>query len=398
MNAGRWMAAAALLALTACGGGDGNGGVVAPTPTPSPSPSPTPAPTPTPTPTPAPPITAVQSTVVASFDSPWAMTFLPDGRMLVTEKGGTLRIATTAGLKSAPLGGVPAVRNQEQGGLLDVALHPGFATNRFVYLSYAEPQGGISGLAIARGTLTEDASGARLANVTVIWRQTPKVSDPGQYGGRMAFGPDGKLYVTAGDRRAINQVQSNATTIGKIVRLNDDGTPAAGNPFAGTAGALAEIWTLGHRNPYGLAFDAAGRLWESEMGPAGGDELNLITAGRNYGWPNVSNGNNYDGSNIPDHSPGDGYEAPVVSWSPVIAPGGMIIYSGDLFAAWKGDAILAGLVGQGLIRVDLDGTTGREAQRIGLGQRIREVEQAPDGAIWVLEDNANGRLIRLVPR
>ncbi|UYY56893.1 PQQ-dependent sugar dehydrogenase [Sphingomonas sp. S2-65] len=396
MSAARWLAAAALLALTACGGSDGNGAVVAPTPTPSPSPSPSPSPTSSPTP--APPITAVQSTVVASFDSPWAMTFLPDGRMLVTEKAGTLRIATTAGLKSAPLGGVPAVRNQEQGGLLDVALHPGFATNRLVYLSYAEPQGGISGLAIARGTLTEDAGGARLANVTVIWRQTPKVSDPGQYGGRMAFGPDGKLYVTAGDRRAINQVQSNATTIGKVVRLNDDGTPASGNPFAGTAGALAEIWTLGHRNPYGLAFDAAGRLWESEMGPAGGDELNLITAGRNYGWPNVSNGNNYDGSNIPDHSPGDGYEAPVVSWSPVIAPGGMIIYTGDLFAAWKGDAILAGLVGQGLIRVDLDGTSGREAQRIGLGQRIREVEQGPDGAIWVLEDNANGRLIRLVPR
>nr|WP_281393220.1 PQQ-dependent sugar dehydrogenase [Sphingomonas xinjiangensis] len=383
-----------MLNLAACGGGDGNGSVVPPAPTPSPSPTPSP----TPTPTPAAPITGVQSTAVTSFDNPWAMVFLPDGRILVTEKAGTLRIGTTSGLKSAPLGGVPAVRNEEQGGLLDVALHPGFATNRFVYLSYAESGTGGSGLTIARGTLNEGAAGPRLDNVTVLWRQTPKVSDPGQYGGRLAFGADGKLYVTAGDRRAVNLVQNNGNTIGKIVRLNDDGTPAAGNPFAGTAGALAEIWTTGHRNPYGLAFDVAGRLWESEMGPKGGDELNLITAGRNYGWPTVSNGDNYDGTSIPDHSAGDGFEAPAVSWNPVIAPGGMIIYSGDLFAAWKGDAILAGLVGQGLVRVDLNGTAGSEAQRIGLGARIREVEQGPDGAIWVLEDAANGRLLRLVPR
>lgn len=325
------------------------------------------------------------------------MVFLPDGRLLVTEKPGTLRIVTDAGVKSAALGGVPAVSYAEQGGLLDVALHPNFAANKLVYLSFAEPGTGGAGLAVARGTLTEDASGARLTGTTVIWRQTPKVSDTGQYGGRMAFAPDGKLFVTAGDRRAISRVQDMTTTIGKIVRLNDDGTPAAGNPFASTAGARPEIWTLGHRNPYGLAFDAAGRLWEHEMGPQGGDEFNLIVAGQNYGWPNVSNGQNYDGSNIPDHAPGDGYAAPFVSWTPVIAPGGMILYSGSLFGAWQGDAIIAGMVSRGLVRVRYTATSAAEAQRIPLGQRIREVEQGPDGAIWVLEDASNGRLLKLIP-
>ncbi|TGX53365.1 PQQ-dependent sugar dehydrogenase [Sphingomonas gei] len=389
------LASVALATLSACGGG-GDGGVVTPTPTPSASPSPTPSPAPSPTPT-ATPITSVRSTAVASFSWPWAMVFMPDGRLLVTEKPGTLRIAAQDGTKSAALGGVPAVSYAEQGGLLDVALHPNFATNKLVYLSFAEPGTGGAGLAVARGTLVEDASGPRLTGTTVFWRQTPKVSDTGQYGGRMAFAPDGKLFVTAGDRRAISRVQDMSTTIGKIVRLNDDGTVPAGNPFAATAGARPEIWTLGHRNPYGLAFDSAGRLWEHEMGPAGGDEFNLIVAGQNYGWPNVSNGQNYDGSNIPDHTPGDGYAAPFVSWTPVIAPGGMIIYGGALFGAWQGDAIIAGMTSRGLVRVRFTATSGAEAQRIGLGQRIREVEQGPDGAIWVLEDAANGRLLKLTP-
>jgi aldose sugar dehydrogenase len=400
MRALRWTAGAALLALAACngGGGSGDGGVVAP-PTASPSPSPSPAPSPSPSPSPTPtPISAVNATAVATFDAPWAMVFMPDGRLLVTEKAGTLRIVTQAGAKSGAVGGVPAVRNIEQGGLQDVVLHPNFATNHLVYLSYAEAGTGGGGLAVARGTLVEDASGARLDNLSVIWRQTPKVSDPGQYGGRMAFAPDGTLFVTAGDRRAINLVQDKSTTIGKIIHINDDGSIPAGNPFATTAGAKPEIWTIGHRNPYGLAFDSAGRLWEEEMGPKGGDELNLIRPGLNYGWPNVSNGDNYDGSNIPDHSPGDGYEAPVVFWNPVIAPGGMIFYSGDLFAAWKGDPILAGLVSQGLVRVRLNGTTGAEAQRLALGARIREVEQGPDGAVWVLEDAPTGRLLKLTPK
>lgn len=393
MIASRIALAAGLLALGACGGGGNasNGGVV--TPSPSPTPAPTPGPSPTPT-----SIAGVRSATVATLQSPWAMAFLPDGRMLITEKPGTLRIVTQAGAKSAPIAGVPTVAFSGQGGLQDVVPHPGFANNRLVYWSYAESGTGGSGLAVARGALVEDAGGARLTNVEVIWRQTPKLSGNQQFGGRLAFAPEGTLFITAGDRVAITRVQDLGTTIGKIVRINDDGSVPAGNPFATTAGARSELWSIGHRNPYGLAFDAAGRLWESEMGPAGGDELNLIVAGRNYGWPNVSNGNNYDGSNIPDHSPGDGYEAPSVSWSPVIAPGGMIIYSGTLFAAWKGDALLAGLQSQGLVRVHLDGATAAEAQRIPLGTRIRDVEQGPDGAIWVLEDAANGRLMRLDPQ
>jgi len=391
-----WLATAALAALSACGGGGESGGVVTPTPTPSPSPSPTLSPSPSPTPTPT-PISSVRSTAVATFASPWAMVFLPDGRALVTEKGGTLRIVTQAGAKSAALGGVPAVSAGGQGGLLDVALHPDFASNRIVYLSYAETGTGGAGLAVARGTLAEDGAGPRLTGTAVIWRQTPKVSGSGHFGGRMAFGPSGHLFVTAGERQQGSPAQDLTKTLGKVIRLNADGSVPGDNPFVATAGARPEIWSYGHRNPYGLFFDPAGRLWENEMGPEGGDEFNLIAAGGNYGWPNASNGQDYGGGNIPDHTPGDGYVAPLAWWTPVIAPGGMILYSGTLFGAWQGDAIIAGLVSQGLVRVRFTPTSAAEVQRIALGQRIREVEQGPDGAIWVLEDSGSGRLLKLTP-
>ncbi|UZK65165.1 PQQ-dependent sugar dehydrogenase [Sphingomonas sp. M1-B02] len=397
ISAGRLAGAVALLALAACGGGGGGGGgsVVTPTPTPSPTPAPAPAPTPTPSPT-ATPITSVRSTTVATFASPWAMVFLPDGRALVTEKGGALRLVTQAGAVSAALGGVPAVAAGGQGGLLDVALHPDFATNRLVYLSFAESGTGGAGLAVARGTLAEDGS-PRLSGTSVIWRQTPKVSGANHFGGRMAFGPTGHLFVTAGERQQGSPAQDLTKTLGKVVRLNADGSVPADNPFVATAGARPEIWSFGHRNPYGLFFDQVGRLWENEMGPEGGDEFNLIARGGNYGWPNASNGQDYGGGNIPDHAAGDGFVAPLAWWTPVIAPGGMILYSGTLFAPWQGDAILAGLVSGGLVRVRFSATSAAEVQRIGLGQRIREVEQGPDGAIWVLEDGAAGRLRRLVP-
>ena len=378
-----------LLALASCGGDGGSGSVNVPAPTPTPSPSPTPTPTPSPTPTPT---TTVQSAAIATFDQPWAMTFLPDGQMLVTEKAGVLRLVTQAGVK-ATVAGTPAVVNVGQGGLLDVALDPQFAANRRVYLSFAEAGAGGAGLAVARGTLNVAATA--LENVTTIWRQTPKNGDTRHFGGRMAFSPDGFLFVTAGERHQGAPAQDLTGTLGKIIRINPDGSIPADNPFVGTAGARTEIWSRGHRNPYGLVFATDGRLFENEMGPEGGDEFNLITRGANYGWRVVSEGN--DGEVLPRHATRPEFAAPLFSWTPVIAPGGMIQYSGTRFVGWTGDFVLAGLVSQGLVRVRVSGTTAAEVQRVPLGQRIREVEQGPDGAIWALEDAPGGRLLKLTP-
>ena len=378
-----------LLALASCGGDGGSGSVNVPAPTPTPSPSPTPTPTPSPTPTPT---TTVQSAAIATFDQPWAMTFLPDGQMLVTEKAGVLRLVTQAGVK-ATVAGTPAVVNVGQGGLLDVALDPQFAANRRVYLSFAEAGAGGAGLAVARGTLNVAATA--LENVTTIWRQTPKNGDTRHFGGRMAFSPDGFLFVTAGERHQGAPAQDLTGTLGKIIRINPEGSIPADNPFVGTAGARTEIWSRGHRNPYGLVFATDGRLFENEMGPEGGDEFNLITRGANYGWRVVSEGN--DGEVLPRHATRPEFAAPLFSWTPVIAPGGMIQYSGTRFVGWTGDFVLAGLVSQGLVRVRVSGTTAAEVQRVPLGQRIREVEQGPDGAIWALEDAPGGRLLKLTP-
>lgn len=392
----RWTATIALIALTGCGGGGGGGSPTpAPAPVPTPTPSPAPAPSPTPTPTPT-PIVSVNATTVATFDAPWAMTFLPDGRLLVTEKAGKLQLVTAAGAKTE-VAGAPAVVYSGQLGFQDVVLAPDYASTRRVYLSYAEAGTGGQRLAVARATLNLDGATPRLDGLSVIWRAVPTTTG-GQLGARLAFSPDGQyLFVATGERQQGSPAQDKGGTLGKIVRLNPDGSVPAGNPFTTTAGAKPEIWTLGHRNPYGLAFAPDGRLWEHEMGPRGGDEFNLIEAGKNYGWPNVSNGDNYDGSNIPDHAPGDGYAAPATSWTPVIAPAGLIFYTGNLFAAWAGDAIVGGLASHGLIRVRIAGTAAAEQQRIDLGQRIREVEQGPAGSIWVLEDAPGGRLRKLTP-
>lgn len=372
-------------ALAACGGDDTSGNVVTPTPTP-PASGGTPPPSPTPT-------ASVTSTTVATFDSPWAMVFLPDGRMLVTEKGGRLNIVTDAGAKTV-VSGTPAVVDAGQGGLLDVALDPQFAANRRVYLSFAEGGIGGSGLAVARGTL--NTAGTALEGVTTIWRQAPKIgNDTRHFGGRIAFSPDGFLFVTAGERHQGAPAQDLTGTLGKVIRLNADGTIPSTNPFVGNGGARGEIWSLGHRNPYGLVFASDGRLFESEMGPEGGDEFNLVTRGANYGWRVVSEGN--DGEVLPRHATRPDFAAPLVSWTPVIAPGGMIQYTGTRFVGWNGDFVLAGLVSQGLVRVRVTGSTAGEAGRVALGARVREVEQGPDGAIWVLEDGAGARLRKLVP-
>ena len=341
------------------------------------------------------------ATPVADFDSPWAMAFLPDRRMLVTEKDGRLLLVSADGKARRTVATLP-VDATGQGALMDVILAPGFATNRQVYLSYSAAAAGGKAVVLARGTLGGAAGAERLDRIETLFRARPLVTGDGHYSGRIAFSPDGRyLFFTNGDRQKFTPAQERQATLGKVLRLTLDGKPAPGNPLA-SQGFAPEIWSYGHRNLLGIAFDAQGNLWEQEMGPEGGDEVNLILPGRNYGWPKASNGRNYGAAtdDIPDHAPGDGFEAPKVWWNPVISPGGLMIYSGDLFPQWKGDAFIGGLSSQSLVRVDLNGTQAAKGDQWDMGARIREVEQGPDGAIWVLEDGgrgSNGRLLRLTP-
>jgi glucose/arabinose dehydrogenase len=355
---------------------------------------------------------------LATLEYPWGLAPLPDGRLLITEKPGRLRIWENGRL-SEPVQGVPSVVNRspgEQGGLLDVKADPNFASNRLVYLSYveADPRGAtipetgelrfstfvdytdsiVRGGAIARGRLEGNA----LRDVQVIWRQVPKMGGRGHFGVRMAFGPDGKLYATSGDRMRFDPAANLKSNLGKVVRINPDGSTPADNPFAATDTARADIWTSGHRNILGAAFDPSGRLWALEMGPLGGDELNLIQRGKNYGWPFVSNGDNYAGPSIPDHATSRTYAAPVRSWTPVIAPSGALFYSGVMFPAWRGSLLVGGLATQSLVRLQLDGETRVSVEeRVFMGRRIRDVAQARDGAILVIVDDAKGDLLRLTP-
>ena len=339
-------------------------------------------------------------TPVASFREPWAMAFLPDGRLLITEKSGRLSLVSADTGGKVPVSGVPKVAYGGQGGLGDVAVHPDFADNRLVYLSYAEAgKGSRRGAAVARARLDETPSGAAsLADLAVIWRQTPKVSGRGHYGHRLLFAPDGHLFVSSGERQKFDPSQDLNQNLGKILRLNDDGTAAADNPFADQGGVAAQVWSLGHRNPLGLAFDAQGRLWNHEMGPAGGDELNRVERGANYGYPVVSNGDHYDGRRIPDHPTRPEFAAPSLWWTPVISPSGLVFYTGDQFEDWRGDALISGLSARALVRVRIDGDRAVEAERYELGKRIRAVAQGPDGAVWLLEDKAGGRLLKLTAR
>jgi glucose/arabinose dehydrogenase len=335
-------------------------------------------------------------TEVASFNEPWALAFLPDGRLLVTEKHGALKLVQPGGA-IGDISGVPAVVYGGQGGLGDVALHPRFAENGLVYLSYVEGEDGNAGAAVARAKLTlDERGGGALSNLQVIWRQDQKKSGSAHFGHRLLFGSDGKLWISSGERQEFTPAQDMTTNLGKIVRLNDDGSVPADNPWADRGGSTAQIWTLGHRNPLGLAWDAKGQLWEVEMGPQGGDELNLLLRGRNYGWPVVSNGDNYDNTPIPRHDTQPQYEKPRLSWNPVIAPGDLIIYTGDVFPDWKGNALIAGLKSQALVRVAIDEhNDAREVARYNMGHRIREVAQGPKGDVWLLEDGTGGRLLRL---
>jgi len=337
-------------------------------------------------------------TEVATFNEPWAMTFLPDGRMLVTEKRGALYIVTQDGEKSRPVEDLPNVDYRGQGGLGDVIVHPDFANNSIIYLSYAESGvGNVRGAAVARGRLEIGERNSYFKDANVIWRQNPKVTDDGHYGHRMVFDDDGYLFISSGERQKFTPAQQMNGNLGKIVRLNQDGSVPEDNPFFGEGDVTAQIWSLGHRNMLGLAFDSQGQLWSDEMGPLHGDEFNLIKKGANYGYPIVSEGDHYDGTEIPDHDTRPEFEAPKAAWIPTIAPAGMIFYSGEMFPDLQGSALIAGLASKAIIQVAIDGDSAKEVARFDMGKRIREVEQGSDGAIWVLEDEDGGRLLKLTP-
>jgi glucose/arabinose dehydrogenase len=334
------------------------------------------------------------------------MAFLPGSGVpltnlaLLTEKQGELWLVDVRNGQRTAVSGVPKVLVAGQGGLGDVAVHPDFAGNRRVYLSYVEPgEGGTSGAVLGYGTLDlGNAAAPALRDFKVIWRQTPKVTGNGHFSHRIAFGPDGFLYLSSGERQKFTPAQDMSVNLGKILRLTAEGAPAPGNPWASRGGVAAQFWTIGHRNVLGLSFAPDGRLWASEMGPKGGDEVNLIIPGRNYGWPRASNGSNYDGSDIPDHRPGDGFEPPKVWWNPSVSPSSLLIYTGDKFPAWKGDALIGALSGEAFIRVDIDGDKARKADQWSMGARIRAVDQGPDGSVYLLEDGeSGGRLLRLDP-
>ncbi|MBV6457306.1 MAG: Aldose sugar dehydrogenase YliI [Fimbriimonadaceae bacterium] len=345
---------------------------------------------------------------LASLEYPWGMCYLPDGRLLITEKPGRLRMWTD-GVLSAPIKGVPKVVYHDQGGLLDVERDPNFDQNQLIYLYFVEaasrqpgardpwdPRIGpkpkrvdntLKGGAVARAKLVGD----RLEGLRVIWRQVPKTIGRGHFGGRIVFDGSDRLYITSGDRQRFTPAQNRKSSLGKVVRIASNGSIPVDNPWQGS-----DLWSVGHRNPLSAAIDPeTGRLWIAEMGPLGGDELNVPTAKRNYGWPVVSNGDNYDRSPIPDHNTRPEFVQPVITWSPVISPSGMIFYRGDMFPAWKGDALIGGLSSMALVRVSIDGNQAKEAERIQLGRRIRDVIEADDGSLLLLVDAKRGGMLRL---
>ncbi|HEX6002459.1 MAG TPA: PQQ-dependent sugar dehydrogenase [Burkholderiales bacterium] len=336
------------------------------------------------------------------LEKPWSVEPLPDGDLLVTEKPGRMRIVSAKGQVGAPIRGVPPVDARGQGGLLDVALSPSFATDRTIYFSYSEPREGGNGTSIARAVLSADRSA--LENLRVILRVTPTYDGSMHYGSRLAFGPDGMLYITTGERsdRAMRQyAQRLDSDLGKTLRIKPDGATPEDNPFVGKTNARPEIWTLGHRNIQASAFDAQGRFWIVEHGTRGGDELNLIEKGKNYGWPLVAYGEEYSGFPIRSAVTNrPGYEQPVYYWDPVIAPSGAQFYTGDAFPAWRGSLFIGALREQRLVRLTLEGNrvTGEEHLLADREKRLRDVRQGPDGALYIVTDEINGELWKIVPR
>jgi len=332
-------------------------------------------------------------TLAQNLSHPWGMAFLPDRRLLVTERAGNLRILDTNNKLSAPLKGVPEVFAKGQGGLLDVALDPDFAQNRLVYLSFAEPgENNKATTALGRGKL----EGNEIKDFKVIFRQEPYVEGPNHFGGRIVFTPEGHLFLTLGERFKFDPAQDLSNHMGTIVRIKPDGTVPKGNPFVGKQGAEDAIWSYGHRNIESAAIDpATNKLWVAEMGPLGGDELNQPVAGRNYGWPVVSWGKHYDGKKIPNPPTRPEFADAVIHWTPTISPSGMVFYTAKMFPAWQGSSLIGGLTSSGIVRVLVKGEKAEEVERIPLAVRTRDVEQAPDGSVYVLTDQANGKVLRL---
>jgi glucose/arabinose dehydrogenase len=339
-------------------------------------------------------------TFASGLSSPWGMAFLPDGRVLVTERPGRMRLVGRNGKVSVPLRGVPEVVAQVQGGLLDVALSPDFAASGVVFFAYSEPRQGGSATSVARARLEAEDDGGRLEEVTVIFRQQPAVQSGMHFGSRLAFARDGNLFVTLGERGRRDKAQDLGTHYGKVVRIRPDGSIPPGNPFAGKAGAQPQIWSFGHRNPQSAAIHpATGKLWTVEHAARGGDEVNIPLAGRNYGWPVITYGRDYSGAAIGEGTAKAGMEQPVYYWDPSIAPSGMAFYTGTLFPEWQGNLFVGALAGAALHRLVLDGerVVGEEVLLRDLRERIRDVRSGPDGALWLLTDNPRGRVLRLVP-
>jgi len=354
---------------------------------------------------PAAPLAAAPFTVqeVARFAEPWAMTFLPGGtRALVTERAGKLKL-WQAGGAAREVAGVPQVAYGGQGGFGDVILGPDFAASGTIYLSWVEAGASDSLGAVVGKAKFVDGDTPRIEGLEIIWKQDPKVPGRGHFSHRLAFSPDGQyLFITSGERQKFDPAQDMDKNLGKIVRLKPDGSVPADNPFADAAkangGVTAQIWSLGHRNLLGIAFDGAGQLWQQEMGPKGGDEVNLVERGANYGYPIVSNGDHYDGRDIPDHPTRPEFSAPKLWWNPSVSPGGLAWYGGDLYPGWKNSLLMGALSGEGLIRMAIDGDKLHKSDRWDFGARIREVEVNEDGSVWLLTDGKDGKLLKLVPK
>lgn len=388
---------ASLLILAACSGGEGTDNTTNTATTPPTTPASTEATTPTDQPAPTEtadvePVTEFSTTEHGQFNEGWSMEFTPDGNyLLVGERVGTIQLRDQRTGEVRQVSGVPQVHHAGQAGFHDIIVGPNFDSDGKVFISWVSPDGGPHGF-VASANL--DVESAALTNVTPIWEQDP-ASGNGHFSLRMLI-QDDHLFITSGERQKMAPAQDHGTNLGKVLRLTLDGVPVGADEF-GNEGVDATFYTLGHRNPLGIAEDSHGQIWVSEMGPEGGDELNLLKPGANYGWPEVSNGSHYGGEDIPDHADGDGFEAPKAFWNPSISPGNLEIYSGDLFTGWKDSALLGGLSGQTLVCVQLDQDSAEIVDDWDMGNRIREVEEAPDGTIWVLEDKAGGRLLELKP-